>query len=89
MLTIQKVAQLSTRSTFVKASFYKNQRLFVTKALVTVPRYPIFRSPISLGNIRHHGTHGHHHHDTDILTSLKSSSKKKSLIPFFKYLIFV
>ncbi|EIE84926.1 hypothetical protein RO3G_09636 [Rhizopus delemar RA 99-880] len=80
MLTIQKVAQLSTRSTFVKASFYKNQRLFVTKALVTVPRYPIFKSPISLGNIRHHGTHGHHHHDTDILTSLKSSSKRGTRI---------
>lgn len=32
-------------------------------------------TPLILGGIRQHGTHGHHHHDADLIASLKSSSK--------------
>ncbi|KAG1458686.1 hypothetical protein G6F56_006336 [Rhizopus delemar] len=81
---MQKIAQLSTRSCFGKLplGLYRNQlstqRWFVTKAIV-VPRYPTLKPSISIGSVRHHGTHGHHH-DTDILTSLKSSSKRGTRI---------
>ncbi|CAO3701496.1 unnamed protein product [Rhizopus stolonifer] len=81
---MQKIAQLSTRSCFGKLplGLYRNQlstqRWFVTKAIV-VPRYPTLKPSVSIGSVRHHGTHGHHH-DTDILTSLKSSSKRGTRI---------
>ncbi|KAI8061817.1 cation efflux family-domain-containing protein [Gilbertella persicaria] len=33
-----------------------------------------------LGSVRHHGSHGHHHHDADLMTTLTSSSKKGTRI---------
>ncbi|KAI9253019.1 hypothetical protein BY458DRAFT_535915 [Sporodiniella umbellata] len=89
MSTMQRIAQLSTRSCLGKTPIgsYRNQlsyqRWFVTKAIVVSPRSSTLKPAALIGSIRYHGTHGHHHHhqhDTDILSSLKSSSKRGTRI---------
>lgn len=66
------------RTILYKQSLYCRKplnRFFITKALTA--SHNNRRHPVWNGSVRQHGTHGHHHHDADLLTSLKSSSKKK------------
>lgn len=66
------------RSILYKQSLFCRKplnRFFITKTLTA--SHNNRRHPVWNGSVRQHGTHGHHHHDADLLTSLKSSSKKK------------
>ncbi|RCH93503.1 hypothetical protein CU097_002094 [Rhizopus azygosporus] len=69
------------RSILYKQSLFCRKplnRFFITKALTA--SHNNRRHPVWNGSVRQHGTHGHHHHDADLLTSLKSSSKRGTRI---------
>ncbi|CEJ03505.1 Putative Iron ion homeostasis-related protein [Rhizopus microsporus] len=69
------------RSILYKQSLFCRKplnRFFITKTLTA--SHNNRRHPVWNGSVRQHGTHGHHHHDADLLTSLKSSSKRGTRI---------